>query len=75
MSACCPHPSDQHELHATCQQVIHYPSEDYPCLCHGFEGDADVCLSCDHAKRQHVVTRVCKSCGCDSGKGTATAAE
>jgi hypothetical protein len=64
MNACCPHPPEEHQLLATCQQVIHYPSEDYPCLCHGFDGDADLCLACDHAKRHHVVTRVCAECSC-----------
>ena len=75
MSTCCPHDPTEHQLLSTCQQVIHYPSEDYPCLCTGFAGDADVCLECDHLKRQHRATRVCKPasgeyCGC-GGEATA----
>lgn len=69
MNPCCPHPDEEHELLAACQEVIHYPSEDYPCLCTGFEGDADLCTHCHHARRQHTLTRVCKPksgeyCGC-----------
>jgi len=67
MSACCPHSVDKHQLLATCQQVIHYPSEDYPCLCRGFEGDGDSCAECEHARGHHVVTRVCAECGCGAG--------
>lgn len=70
MSRCCPHGDEEHRLLATCQVVIHYPSEDYPCLCHGFLGDADVCLECDHPRAKHVTMRVCtpsdQSCTCNA---------
>lgn len=69
MSRCCPHTEEEHQLLATCQEVIHYPSEDYPCLCVGFRGAGARCEECEHAKTAHVVTRVCKPrngeyCGC-----------
>lgn len=72
MSRCCPHREDEHHVLPTCQEVIHYPSEDYPCLCHGFRGDADLCLECDHPRRKHVITRVCRPgsgefCACGTG--------
>lgn len=60
MSSCCPHPDSEHQLLATCQEVIHYPSEDYPCLCTGFRGAAGKCAECEHAESAHVITRVCK---------------
>ncbi|MGN6183280.1 MAG: hypothetical protein ACTHQM_06445 [Thermoanaerobaculia bacterium] len=60
MSPCCPHPDQEHQLLATCQKVIHYPSEDYPCLCTGFRGEGETCAECEHEKSSHVVTRVCK---------------
>lgn len=59
MSPCCPHQPDEHEILSACQEVIHYPSEDYPCLCTGFEGD-ERCLRCEHPKKSHAVLRVCK---------------
>jgi hypothetical protein len=70
MSGCCPHRDDEHHILSTCQVVIHYPSEDYPCLCAGFNGDADLCLECDHPRVKHVVRRVCtpasaESCSCN----------
>ena len=61
MSRCCPHGEEEHQVLPTCQEVIHYPSEDYPCLCHGFQGDADLCLECDHVRSKHVITRVCRA--------------
>lgn len=69
MDECCPHRSDEHQLVSTCQVVIHYPSEDYPCLCHGLLGDGDICLECDHRRDMHVTARVCHPesgdyCGC-----------
>jgi hypothetical protein len=60
MSSCCPHGENEHHLLATCQDVIHYPSEDYPCLCTEFEGTGEKCEECSHRKASHVVTRVCK---------------
>jgi len=50
---------------ATCQEVIHYPSEDYPCLCPGFTaGDAPNRCTCEHAQTSHVMLRVCRECAC-----------
>ena len=72
MSRCCPHAEEEHQNLPTCQEVIHYPSEDYPCLCRGFLGDADLCLECDHPKRKHMVMRVCRPASgdfCDCGLG------
>lgn len=59
MSRCCPHQEQEHHLTLTCQEVIHYPSEDYPCLCTGFRGGA-TCEDCDHPKASHRAARVCK---------------
>ena len=69
VSACCGHADDQHRLTNMCQDVIHYPSEDYPCLCVGFEsGDGGVCGNCKHRRESHAFARVCKVpgeyCGC-----------
>ena len=64
MSACCPHPEAGHQLVAICQQVIHYPSEDYPCLCTGFAGAGEKCERCEHARAQHSRARVCGACSC-----------
>ena len=71
MSRCCPHGEEEHQNLSSCQVVIHYPSEDYPCLCHGFLGDADVCLECDHPRAKHTMRRVCTpesgdSCACNT---------
>lgn len=66
MSRCCPHEDEQHRSLATCQDVIHYPSEDYPCLCTGFEGEEKRCRKCEHARESHVVKRVCTECACTS---------
>jgi hypothetical protein len=63
MSACCPHPEVVHTIDRTCEQVIHYPSEDYPCLCGtGFIPGEDpvVCRECGHSPAKHVKSRVCK---------------
>ena len=63
MSDCCPHPESAHTLDRTCEAVIHYPSEDYPCLCStGFVpgDDVSVCRECGHTREKHVRARVCK---------------
>lgn len=62
MNRCCPHPDEEHDELLTCQEVIHYPSEDYPCLCEGFRG-TDVCDECGHRREVHHATRVCRVCG------------
>ncbi len=72
MSLCCPHEEEQHQRLATCQEVIHYPSEDYPCLCTGYRGGGGTCEECSHRKSAHVITRVCKPksgeyCPCGHG--------
>lgn len=38
-----------------CEEVIHYPSEDYPCLCEELVLDesARVCLECGHEAAKH----------------------
>lgn len=64
MSACCPHPDASHHLIEVCQQVIHYPSEDYPCLCAGFAGNSERCDRCQHARGLHTKTRTCDECSC-----------
>lgn len=70
MSDCCGHPDEEHHLTNMCQDVIHYPSEDYPCLCIGFENGAEGgCRNCQHRRESHVWARVCKPgggdfCGC-----------
>ena len=60
MSRCCPHPEAEHQHLPTCQEVIHYPSEDYPCLCVGLEGDGETCEACGHTRGHHRVSRVCR---------------
>lgn len=65
MTRCCPHAEDEHHHLPTCQDVIHYPSEDYPCLCTHFAGEGAQCDECGHARTSHIVTRVCKP---DSGE-------
>lgn len=63
MNRCCEHPADEHHRVTACQEVTHYPSEDYPCLCTGFEG-GEACGVCHHPRASHVVTRVCAQCEC-----------
>lgn len=58
--SCCPHPNEEHQLLATCHEVIHYPSEDYPCLCTGFEGEGERCEECEHKREEHRIDRVCR---------------
>ena len=77
MSACCPHQDEEHRLTNMCQDVIHYPSEDYPCLCIGFESGAQptVCRNCEHRREAHVWARVCKPasgeyCACSKVVGS-----
>lgn len=71
MNQCCPHSDDQHHLVDTCQDVVHYPSEDYPCLCSGYvaAAEGEQCSRCSHARKSHVRARVCRPaggevCGC-----------
>jgi len=70
--SCCAHTPAEHYVIQTCDQVIHYPSEDYPCLCSSFEPspvEPEVCVLCEHALSRHSVTRICRPasgdfCGC-----------
>ena len=41
-----------------CEEVIHYPSEDYPCLCYRLQLDdsGKICMQCGHAARKHSTT-------------------
>lgn len=71
MTTCCSHSEDEHHVVSTCQEVTHYPSEDYPCLCNGFaaEQSSDRCARCGHARAVHSTAGVCKPasggyCGC-----------
>lgn len=38
-----------------CEEVIHYPSEDYPCLCDRLLLDdaGKICMECGHDARKH----------------------
>lgn len=56
---CCPHEESKHRIASNCQEVIHYPSEDYPCLCPGLER-----CDCEHPPASHVTARVCDECAC-----------
>ena len=66
MNNCCPHPESEHHTSTVCQDVIHYPSEDYPCLCARFRAGetAEKCGECGHPRGSHRVQRVCGACGC-----------
>lgn len=56
---CCPHDAQDHKIVAECREVIHYPSEDYPCVCPGWEQ-----CNCQHPEGSHVKARVCTICSC-----------
>lgn len=62
----CEHADDEHETAMICEVQIHYPSEDYPCVCEGLvtEGLSDTCVQCGHRAEKHLVTRRCRSCNC-----------
>jgi hypothetical protein len=69
MTNCCPHGEDEHHLVTVCQEVIHYPSEDYPCVCTSSAAEEGACADCGHAGRSHVARRICRPadgdmCGC-----------
>jgi hypothetical protein len=71
MTRCCPHNEDEHAHVTVCTEQIHYPSEDYPCLCDGIGGDEALCETCGHKRGSHIVERVCRpttgeSCNCAS---------
>lgn len=58
--SCCPHSEEEHYLATHCLDVIHYPSEDYPCLCEGFDGEGERCGECAHKRESHQRVRECK---------------
>jgi hypothetical protein len=60
MSRCCPHSEEEHQHLPTCQELIHYPDEDYSCLCGGFEGEGERCAECGHPRERHQISRVCR---------------
>jgi hypothetical protein len=60
MRICCEHSADEHNVVEVCQQVIHYPSEDYPCVCNGLVVEGEVCAACGHPVGLHVRERVCR---------------
>jgi len=69
MRICCEHGPEEHHVVDVCQQVIHYPSEDYPCVCNRLAAQGDVCATCQHPVAQHTRERVCRPvsgeyCGC-----------
>jgi hypothetical protein len=71
MSRCCLHNEDEHAHVTVCMEQIHYPSEDYPCLCEGMAGGGAVCETCGHKQGSHVVKRICRPksgepCNCHS---------
>jgi hypothetical protein len=57
----CTHSDAEHHLVNVCEEVIHYPSEDYPCMCTGFaKGSDGSCGGCQHAAAKHVDMRICR---------------
>jgi len=70
MTTCCSHTEDEHHRVTICTEQIHYPSEDYPCLCEGMAGDGAVCPTCGHKRESHLTKRICRfapdSCDCAS---------
>ncbi len=58
----CMHADSEHHIVNVCEEFIHYPSEDYPCACHGFApaGDPNVCAECEHPKSRHATVRLCR---------------
>lgn len=72
MSSCCSHTDQEHRVATSCHEQVHYPDEDYPCLCEGFTPRADApdrCAGCGHLRNAHETVRVCRPasgavCGC-----------
>jgi hypothetical protein len=62
MNACCKHSEEDHRVVNGCVEVIHYPSEDYPCVCESFDPDDAVerCITCGHPASKHPTLRVCR---------------
>ena len=60
----CDHAPDCQKDAIICTDQIHYPSEDYPCLCEGVVPPVGtVCEACGHPSAKHLVTRHCTVCG------------
>jgi hypothetical protein len=62
MTMCsCGHPESDHKLRHACEELINYPSEEYPCSCERFVPSmAGDCLTCGHAKDKHQVILRCQ---------------
>ena len=72
MSDPCTHSDSEHHVVNVCEEVIHYPSEDYPCMCTGFAAAGNgACAACEHPAAKHVDMRLCRPatgefCACRS---------
>lgn len=62
MSTCeCGHSESDHKLKHACEELIIYPSEEYPCSCEKYLASmADDCLTCGHEKAKHQVIVRCQ---------------
>ncbi len=60
MKICCEHKPEEHHVVELCHQVIHYPSEDYMCVCEGLVAGGNVCASCGHSAGDHGRERICR---------------
>lgn len=58
----CAHSPVEHHVVNVCEEVIHYPSEDYPCSCPGYaEGlRRGMCGHCEHPESRHMTVRLCR---------------
>ena len=71
MASCqCGHPEADHKIRHVCEDVIVYPSEEYPCSCERFAASmSGDCINCGHARMLHMVVVRClpasgELCGC-----------
>ncbi|HEY5610116.1 MAG TPA: hypothetical protein VIL97_02830 [Thermoanaerobaculia bacterium] len=67
----CGHSDADHVLLSACQEQVHYPDEDYPCMCADFApgSDAVLCAECGHKRERHLDVMRCKqplasACSC-----------
>jgi len=58
----CSHSAAEHQVVNVCDELIHYPSEYYPCTCGGFAPAAgsNVCARCEHPESRHATVRLCR---------------
>lgn len=65
MKCKCGHNESVHVAVHTCQVQIHYPNEDYPCVCGRFAESDDplVCSECEHPKAMHKLEFRCRPKG------------